>query len=481
MIKGYLTVYLTLIMTVVLSLCLTLIEGTRANAIRVESECVAEIGFNSVLAEYHRELFTQYNLFAIDSSYGTSISGTEVIIQHLQEYLDRNFGMEEIFLEDFLYKDFLAISVESIEMTGASILTDEGGAVFRKHVIEAIQDDYNLTLLQDVQQWMQVVEAYSLWDRDVASEKRIADESLQKYNGQEIQISETERKIIQIDNPTVGLEQIRREGILKYVVGDASLVSTKAIDTSLLIGSRMEGDRINKGNLLLKEAKNVEELWERFFFQEYLLKYMGHCNTEKEKSALSYQIEYLIAGNDTDVANLKNTVNLLLAVREAANAVYLFADKEKCAEVEEVSLFITTLLGVPEAASALKTVILLGWTFAESMYDVESLLAGGRIPLLKDKTTWHFDMQSAMQYGNGAESSDASVGLSYEDYLRLFMMFVDLDTLTKRAMDMVEADIRLTPGNHFFRLDNCYAQVEFCIGVNSRYGYQYEITRRKGY
>ena len=67
-INAYLTIYLALILALVLSLCLTLIEGSRQNAFYMEAECVTDIGLNSVMAEFHRELLTQYNLFAIDSS-----------------------------------------------------------------------------------------------------------------------------------------------------------------------------------------------------------------------------------------------------------------------------------------------------------------------------------------------------------------------------------------------------------------------------
>ena len=106
---AYLTVYLALVMSVLLSLCLALIEGARSQAVMLEAECVVDIGMNSVLAEYHRELFRQYNLFAIDSSYGTKLPGRANTANHLREYIERNLSMEDIFLSDFLYKDFLLL------------------------------------------------------------------------------------------------------------------------------------------------------------------------------------------------------------------------------------------------------------------------------------------------------------------------------------------------------------------------------------
>ena len=132
---GYLTVYLTLILTILLSLCLALIEGARSQAIRVEAECVTDIALNSILAEYHRELFNQYNLFAIDSSYGSCNSGVKEMAQHFSEYMNRNLSMENVFLSEYLYKDFLAIQVDELDVTAVSILTDERGEVFRKRAV----------------------------------------------------------------------------------------------------------------------------------------------------------------------------------------------------------------------------------------------------------------------------------------------------------------------------------------------------------
>ena len=76
--NGYMTIYLALTLGVMISLCLALIEGCRYRGICLETECVMDIGMDSILAEYHRELFAQYNLFAVDCSYGTEHGTTKL-------------------------------------------------------------------------------------------------------------------------------------------------------------------------------------------------------------------------------------------------------------------------------------------------------------------------------------------------------------------------------------------------------------------
>ena len=179
--NGYLTVYMTLCLTVILSLCLTMIEGARKNGGAMEASCVADIGMQSVLAEYHRELFDQYNLFAIDSSYGTPEHGSYNTEAHLLKYLEKNLALDEVFLSSLLYRDFLDLQVDGVKMTGMSILTDDGGTVFRKRAVEAVQDDMGISMLEEVQKWMEVISINGLDTDETQNEKEEADRRIQEY------------------------------------------------------------------------------------------------------------------------------------------------------------------------------------------------------------------------------------------------------------------------------------------------------------
>lgn len=478
--SAYLTVYLALTMAVLLSLCLALIEGARSNGIRLEAECVMDIGLNSVMAEYHKELFEQYNLFAIDSAYGSGYPGKENTALHLQDYIEKNLSVENIFLEDIFYRDFLAMSVEDIEIIQVEMLTDGNGAIFRRRAAETIRSDVGLDLLEELSGWMQTVEEYRLNEWDVMAEKEELDAQLAAYSGMEMQVSENEWQMDTFENPTGLLENIRIQGILSGIIPATVELSSKTIQESNLLTTRMEAGIINTGNWEAEVVANWDEITERFLFQEYLLKYLGRYGAEKENAALDYQMEYLIAGSNSDLDNLRNTATLLCFVRAAANATYLLADEEKCAIAGALADLIAALCTQPEIAPILKACLLLAWVYAESLFDTGVLLAGGKIPLLKDDDSWVMSLERALQ-ADVMSNEDFLEGLGYEDYLRIFMMLMDKDTLTGRAMDMVEADIRLTPGNAEFRLDGCYDGIKGWALIKSDYGYMYEITRKKKY
>lgn len=482
--NAYLTVCLALCLAVILPLCLTLIDGVRRNGARLEAECVADIGLQSIMAEYHRELMRQYNLFAIDASYGTALCSKANTEEHLKRYLTKNLEYGDILLSDLFYRDFLALRVEQAELKKVSILTDQKGAVFRKRAVEAIKADIGLDLLDRLQGWMQEVEVNGLEEGKEEIKKqeldREIDEWIAEYDGMEVEVAEEEWETVELYNPTEHLEAKKRQGILKLVIEEEESLSQNEVNTERLIWNRMQQGQINQGNMEYESPENMEQLIERFIFQEYLMQYMGRYGTEEEEHALQYQIEYLIAGKDSDIENLKSVANRLCGIREAANAMYLLSNEAKRAEIKAVAGLVCTLIMLPELTPLLEGAILLGWAFAESIYDVKSLLAGGKVPLFKDDESWHYGLFAALE-GELQDQSQGSEGLSYQDYLRIFMMFTDMDRLTGRAMDMVEADIRRTPGNSAFRLDGCYDAVEAYIKIGSGHGYQYEITRQKIY
>lgn len=485
-VSAYLTVYLALTLGILVTLSLALIEGVRLSTLQLEANCIADIGMDSMMAEYHRELFRRFNLLALDTSYGTKTVGSKNAVARLEYYLGKNVqsrvGESLGGVAEFAYKDFLRLGLEDAELTEICILTDGNGQVFRKKAVEAVQDDVGISLIQNTLQWMRTVKEYELDTRDVEAEKREADEKIASYQGHKVQVSEEEWETVEIENPTDILEERKKTGVVNLVLGEEAELSAKMLNSGGLVYRRMQEGKINRGNCPLEEPEPLQGIAERLWFQEYLIRYLGCYTDRKPDAALDYELEYLIVGKDADADNLKGVINRLTAMREAANAAYLFSDKEKYSEADLIALGISLLIFLPELQVPLRTAILFGWAFAESVYDMKVIMKGGRIPLIKDRDSWHYGLESIFKNLWGRETEvQESKGLSYEDYLRILLLLTDLDELTGRAMDMVEADIRLTPGNEAFRMDGCYAEVKGRITFTSGYGYRQAITVEKKY
>ena len=164
--KGYLTIYVSLCMCVMISLCLVLIEGARRSTIRVEGELITDIAMESVFAEYHRELFKQYNLVYVDSSYGSVMPSYQNVGNRLKYYLKKNTDYGEELGLGFLYRDFLKMEFQDIQVEEVCLATDNNGYGFARQAVEAVKDDIGITYLEEVWKLIQKVEEQELLGND---------------------------------------------------------------------------------------------------------------------------------------------------------------------------------------------------------------------------------------------------------------------------------------------------------------------------
>ncbi len=482
-VSAYLSIFMSLTLTLVLSLCLVLIEGVRQNTIRLEAECIVDIGINSVLAEYHREALEQYNLFFIDSSYGTDYPSYYNTEANLKKYIEKNVSVQEelgiLGGNGFwrgLYIDPLELKFPEIKITGVSLATDNNGYNFQKQAIQAIQSDIGIGVIEEVMSWIKVIEEKNLLDNKVEEEIAAVEQKLAGLQGKK-QLEDSTWVSVTVENPVEAITGERRKGLLNWVAGNLGEISSKAIVPEQYISGRQQSQQVNLGNIV---SDGTLDLYERLIFQEYLLRYAGNYVEVKKNAGLDYQIEYLLFGDDSDTGNFIKTAAAVCGLRETVNLIYLLGASEKREAVSAVSALLAAAIFVPEAQPLFESIILIGWSCLESIQDTKILLDGGKVPLLKDDASWNCSLENVLR-PNGSENGSSSDGLGYEDYLRLFMCFTNLETITYRFMDVMEMDIRRTEGNESFRIDGCIDYLEIAVTAQSGYGYKYGLQHAKGY
>lgn len=472
---GYMTVFLSLILSIMISLCLTLVLGARENTRRMEIECVTDIGMNNILAEYHRELMRRYDLFFIDTSYGTAYADFAQTEGHLLNYLKQNLGSDGIFLP-FLYRNLLKLEVDSAEITQVSAASDEGGAVLRRQAVEVMYQRYGVAYLQQLQSWFTEIQEYDLNTTDVLARQQQACRELEEWNGKVITVNGVEQTL-QVENPVAGASAFWEAGILNSVLGNKGNLSARQVSS----GSRLSDRDLLSGTGMNAAADFEDNWWQQLIFHEYIMAYTGHYGAEREESFLQYQTEYIIAGQNDDRENLKSVVDAIFGIRAAANLLYLLSDAEKMEITEMLAYGLATLLAIPELEPVFQIIFVLSWALAESLYDVSVLLRGERVPLFKSAGDWHYSLEEILSFGGVTDGDGAGSGLSYADYLRLFLMLQDKQTTTYRLMDIMEMDIRLTPGNQYFRMDGCIDSLTAVIEYSGKDGQTYFITRSYAY
>jgi len=465
--EASISIYLALVFTIILSFILLIIEGARENAIRMKAECAMDLSMNSVFAEYNRQLLEQYDLFFIDTSYGQEGASPRRIGEHLKTYLQDNFQTGE---EPGFIKDLLSLNAEEVLITDYSLASDQGGILIKRQAAAYMKDRYGTSYLEELQRQLNTIESDSLFTRDITGERLANQSAIDNFEIPPRQVGEDEWEEVELNNPADGVNAAR--GVLALVIDGESPLSPSGVNLSNYISHRT----CNRGSGLAgRESPGISD---ELIFNEYLIHKCGSYTNPKETGALQYQLEYILMGKDNDVENLKAVVNRLLLLRETANVVYLFSDSAKMAEAEALALAVTSAIALPELAELVKISLIFAWAYAESVYDVRMLLQGGKIPLMKDSETWHYSISGMLDFASDtAVDVENSRGISYEEYLRVFLAVQNVEVKTNRAMDIMEMDVRKCPGNSYFRLDTCVDYIQAEVLTSSGYGYNHSITR----
>ncbi|MBO5031895.1 MAG: hypothetical protein J6D08_08430 [Lachnospiraceae bacterium] len=478
---AYLTVYLSLIFGIVLSLLLALIEGAAIGAVRAQAELVADLGLDSVFAEYHREILNQYELFFIDSSYGGANGGVGMVEAHLSDYMSYNMNPEKELLmlgEETLLK----LENPYLEIQEVSYASDDDCMVWKAQAVAYMKAVYGGDIISRVKEHMDTVESNGLTDRDVAAEvseqKRKFEEALAENQiiefGGESEEGFSYQKVSGVFDELIG------GGLLMLVLPQDDTVSGAIMDEGPYFSSRMKNGKINQGIGLHEGMERPDGMIEELIYGEYLMKMCGCYTQPKEQGLLKYQIEYILYGKNSDAANLRSSVELLFGLRAASNLTSIFMDSKKKSEAEAAATALCSLLAVPQLSEALTAILISVWALAEAAVDVHQLLDGGRVPLTKKNHEWNTSLTGLFS-GNLFGGGKNMTGLSYQDYLRVFLGIMDKNDKAVRSLDVVEMDIRQTEGNESFRIDRCIDFMKVNFGFADSSGHDFVFQKRMCY
>ena len=471
--KGYLTVFLSLTITLIMSLILALYSGARIGAVKMKTECVADISMNSVLAEYSRELYKQYGLLMVDTSYGTgrhSITNTE---EHLRKYAQKNFE-PSVVGRLTRTSTMTKMYCKDARITGSSFASDNDGAVLNRQILAYMAAEPVEGMLTDVDDNIRKLREAEFDTTDVEAMAEANQEEIDSIELPTIINEEGEEEEVSLGNPADAVNSQRGIGVLSLAARGMD-ISRASTDLSQYASKRTR----NKGTGL-RDNEEIS-LSEKLLIDEYYCEKCGRYGRELDKSLLKYQLEYLIYGQNSDYRNLEKMTQTLLFWREASNFAYMLGCSAKQSEAELIADALTAVLMVPELKDPVKWSILFAWTFAESVSDVNILLEGGRVPLFKSDSTWQLGLAEMLVFRGNIGKKDCGEGLYYKDYLKMKLGMTDLKDKTLRFMDIIEMDIRRTEGNGEFKIDHCLDT--FCgeLVVGTSYGYEVKIERVYGY
>ncbi len=475
--EGYITVYLALILGIMISFISTILIGARNQTIRFRTECAMDLGLNSIFAEYHRELLKQYGLLFIDSSYGRNVSKASAdaaVGQHLLHYMNLNLDDKNSPVK----RDLTATHADNAVLEGIAYATDGRGEVLGYQIMRYMKVKYGLSYLPvsryDETYEDSIFNDYESYHSRRGAESDRVDAIIDEYNST---LPEDEEPY-SISNPADAVEDISGSNVLYYAMGERGDTVFRRIDTDSLISHR----GYTEGAGLKSHQESPFGAAYKPLLIDYIYDRCGYYKKEKEGSALAYEVEYIIEGKGSDMENMEGIADRIFRIRYAVNMSYLLSSSSKQAEAEAMAIAATSAIGLPELAEAVKYTILFAWGYAESAKDLRILYDGHGLKAVKDDATWNTPLEQMVDFKGHLNEYAAPGGeLDYKMFLNIFLMACDRDKLNLRLMDIMEADIRKTPGNGAFMMDRQIYQLTADVNVSSAYGYGCSIKRYYSY
>lgn len=490
------TVFLTLILSLLLSLVCTSIESARMAAARTQILNGMDVGLYSLFGQYDKKFLEEYDLFALDGSVGGGQLNLAAVYDNLESYM-----------KPVLKQNSQKLTLEQSGFTGYRLLTDEGGEIFYQQIVQYMQETLGSQGVQALLDRMaerekktqeadakaSQTESGSVLDQydsemDQASQKsqQAAEEAAKKEAESEVGSGEeftsgTTSQIAPVTqpvtNPITVIKRIMKMGVLELVLPFEKQISGNSVAMDTLVSGR----ELQHG-MKMADGLTVQNSYSSgILFLQYLMNHLGNYS-EPSSAGLAYQMEYIFAGKDNDIDNLKSVASKLLFIREGVNFACLMADTVKRSQAQALATAIAAGFLIPPAAAVIETALLLCWAFAESVLDVRELFAGGKISLVKTSDQWQISLENLPNLIEGLDTMRRSdeKGMSYEDYLQVLVLSVNKEKKVMRAMDMIENTIR-SKGRERFYLDSCITAIEAFADVKANRKKEFHVIRQYCY
>lgn len=159
----------------------------------------------------------------------------------------------------------------------------------------------------------------------------------------------------------------------------------------------------------------------------------------KEHKAYRAECEYILWGDQSSQANIRNTFMLLFGIRLLFNSFYAFTDAGINGTATAAATAIANV-AAPYLIPIIKVAIKLGYAGVETANDISKLKQGYGVTILKNSSTW----------ATGGGDNTKGVTFDYSEYLRVFLNVsllagheVDILGRTADCIQVNEPDINL--------------------------------------
>lgn len=402
--KGEITVFLSLIFVLLLSLIGCLLQSASIHITKSMKRADTQLALESVFAEYETKMLNEYDVFVkLDSD-------EQKLSRRLWFYGAKN--MEH--------------KIQKIKL-----LTDSNGQAFFEQAVRSMGGEVpEVKTISNVK-----------WHEEEVRVNQELDTLLQ----------ENKVSLPTESNPLEVTKRIKESDLLTLILPNSQSLSNRYV----FLGELPSYRTLKQGT---EQYRNVsmEGLTQKALFVEYLIRHFSDYTTNDVDNSLFYELEYLLEGKGSDKENLEAVLKKILTVRTGVNYVYLLTDQTKQAEAETMAVALCSAIPVPGVSVAVKQAILFAWAYGESIQDLRVLAKGERVAIVKTRENWQLDLDGLLKLGTAEETTkqiESENGMSYSDYVKVFLATDKTENLCMRALDLMELKTGI-------KVDGCVTAVQ---------------------
>jgi hypothetical protein len=287
-------------------------------------------------------------------------------------------------------------------------------------------------------------------------------------------------KVLLKDSKTLDVEFYEQEeagfseGAFSFLIGAAEAINPVDIRDEIYINEYIMGTFKNA-------VSDIDE--------EFNLRHIkkSDLNTYFDKG----EVEYILNGNKSESINQTLMDSKILLTRFGLNSIHVFTCKDKKIVATSIATAVAGWYTGGAGIPILRTLILLGWSMSEAVYDLDELKEGKDIPLYKTEENWKTDWKPSVQkvsneaINNGKDEKTSfdkskAMNTSYQDYLRFFLLVQNRDITMNRIQDLIQLNMQKNTGSSDLKLRefNTYIKAEVVVSIKYLFLTQSFIPRK---
>lgn len=320
----------------------------------------------------------------------------------------------------------------------------------------------------------------SLWKNQEEKADEFTEEEEKQNDQLKDLLGEQEAELPEEENPMQHVAELKRSPILELVLPKDKTISEKQISLQEMPEKREN----HTGYGAFSDVEPEDGTLTSVLLGEYVIDHFTDFTDGPKGGELDYELEYILAGRESDKGNLETVAKKLVMLRFVPNYIYLQTSSTKQAEARAAAELMSHSWQSRLLQRQRRRESCLPGHMENAVMDVRSLLDGQKAAITKDDTNWQLSLSGLMKLGTDEDTGtgmDVQDGMGYKDYMRMLLFLEGKERMSMRAMGIIEKNMQSIYGQPAFRIDYCAGRMEIRTVCNLRRGIKYQYRTYYGY